>query len=81
MRPEVFPLGVAHYAEINSDGPRTGSDTESGRRREGHDACAVVGAGLAGLSAIEHLLEQRRILMQIDLLEPLPTPCGVSSSL
>jgi ferredoxin--NADP+ reductase len=38
---------------------------------------AVVGAGPAGLYAVEHLLEQGAVEAQIDLYERLPTPWGL----
>ncbi|EEF24438.1 conserved hypothetical protein, partial [Ricinus communis] len=41
---------------------------------------AVVGAGPAGLYAIEHLLEKRGLDVEIDLFERLPTPWGLVRS-
>ncbi|MFE3055758.1 FAD-dependent oxidoreductase [Nocardia sp. NPDC059239] len=41
---------------------------------------AVVGAGPAGLYAIEHLLEQGRFAVEVDLFERLPTPWGLARS-
>jgi ferredoxin--NADP+ reductase len=41
---------------------------------------AVVGAGPAGVYAIEHLLEQRTREVQIDLYDRLPTPWGLVRS-
>lgn len=38
---------------------------------------AVVGSGPAGMYAIQHLLEQTRFDVEIDLLERLPTPWGL----
>jgi ferredoxin/flavodoxin---NADP+ reductase len=38
---------------------------------------AVVGAGPAGLYAVEHLLEQTTVEVEIDLYERLPTPWGL----
>ncbi|MFE5702724.1 FAD-dependent oxidoreductase [Rhodococcus koreensis] len=39
---------------------------------------AVVGAGPSGLYAIEHLLEQQRSAVEVDLYERLPTPWGLA---
>ncbi|MFF2847642.1 FAD/NAD(P)-binding protein [Streptomyces sp. NPDC058001] len=41
---------------------------------------AVVGCGPAGLYATEHLLEQRRVAVEIDLYERLRTPWGLVRS-
>ncbi|WP_369758831.1 FAD-dependent oxidoreductase [Nocardia sp. 348MFTsu5.1] len=41
---------------------------------------ALVGSGPSGIYTIEHLLEQRRIAVEIDVIERLPNPWGLARS-